>query len=92
MLFLKSTKTTRQKTKNKMTLTTQQTNFTKKQLANAYVTHLVETMELSELMGYACNYIQKHLEDYTVEELVAEVNDSAPQVLVDLVEEIGETK
>ena len=76
---------------NKMTLTTQQTNFTKKQLANAYVTHLVETMELSELMGYACDYIQKHLENYTVEELVAEVNDSAPQVLADLVEEIGET-
>ena len=49
-------------------------------------------MELSELMGYACNHIQKHLEDYTVEELVDEVNESAPQVLADLVEEIGETK
>ena len=77
---------------NKMTLTTQQMNFTKQQLANAYVTHLVENMDLSDLMSYACDHIQKHLEDYTVEELVAEVEESAPDVLADLVEEIGETK
>ena len=70
---------------NKMT-------FTKKQLANAYVTHLVENMDLSDLMSYAYDHIQKHLEDYTVEELVAEVEDSAPDVLADLVEEIGATK
>ena len=77
---------------NKMTLTTQQMNFTKQQLANAYVTHLVENMDLSDLMSYAYDHIQKHLEDYTVEELVAEVEDSAPDVLADLVEEIGATK
>ena len=50
-----------------MTLTTQQMNFTKQQLANAYVTHLVENMDLSDLMSYAYDHIQKHLEDYTVE-------------------------
>ena len=77
---------------NKMTLTTQQMNFNKQQLANAYVTHLVENMDLSDLMSYAYDHIQKHLEDYTVEELVAEVEDSAPDVLADLVEEIGATK
>ena len=77
---------------NQMTLTTQQMNFTKQQLANAYVTHLVENMDLSDLMSYAYDHIQKHLEDYTVEELVAEVEDSAPDVLADLVEEIGATK
>ena len=75
-----------------MTLTTQQMTFTKKQLTNAYITHIVENMELETLMGFACDYLQDHYAVLSVEELVAEVDDIAPDVLADLVEEIGATK
>ena len=75
-----------------MTLTTQQMTFTKKQLTNAYITHIVENMELETLMGFACDYLQDHYAVLSVEVLVAEVDDIAPDVLADLVEEIGATK
>ena len=75
-----------------MTLTTQQMTFTKKQLTNAYITHIVENMELETLMGFACDYLQDHYAGLSVEELVAEVDDIAPEILEELAEEIGATK
>ena len=75
-----------------MTLTTQQMTFTKKQLVNAYVAHIVENMELQTLMDYACDYLQDHYAVLSVEELVAEVDDIAPEILEELAEEIGATK
>ena len=75
-----------------MTLTTQQMTFTKKQLTNAYITHIVENMELGTLMGFACDYLQDHYAGLSVEELVAEVDDIAPEVLAEVVEEFGATK
>ena len=75
-----------------MTLTTQQMTFTKKQLTNAYITHIVENMELETLMGFACDYLQDHYAVLSVEELVAEVDDIAPEVLAEVVEEFGATK
>jgi len=66
--------------------------FTKKQLTNAYITHIVENMEIETLMGFACDYLQDWYEVLSVEELVAEVDDIAPEILEELAEEIGATK
>jgi len=66
--------------------------FTKEQLVNAYVLHIVENMELSDLMGYACDYLQDHYAVLSVDELIAELKDIAPEILEELAEEIGATK
>lgn len=65
--------------------------FTKKQLVDAYVTALVENMELSDLMAYACNDLQEHFANYTMEELVVEVNNIAPRILAEVIEEFKTT-
>lgn len=69
--------------------------FTKKQLVDAYVTALVENMELSDLteiaMAYAYNDLQEHFANYTMEELVVEVNNIAPRILAEVIEEFKTT-
>jgi len=66
--------------------------FTKKQLVNAYVLHIVENMDLSDLMGYACDYLQDHYAVLSVDEVIAELKDIAPEILEELVEEFGATQ
>lgn len=74
-----------------MTLMRIQMTFTKKKLVDAYVTALVENMELSDLMAYACDDLQEHFSNYTMEELVAEVDNIVPRILAEVIAEFETT-
>ena len=42
-------------------------------------------------MAYACNDLQEHFANYTMVELVAEVDNIAPRILAEVIEEFETT-
>ena len=51
------------------------------QLQDAYINEIIDSMDIKDLMRIVYDNIEQNLEQYTVDELIEEVEDTYPHLL-----------